>query len=250
MALSFLFGKKKEVPKAPEATPAATLSAIQKLNAKLEMLEKREKFLEQKMTKCVTDAKDKMKRNDKRGALMMLKRKKMYENQLKTYAGAQMNLYQQINALESVSHTADVVDTMREGAAVLTAAQARVTAEDVDDVVADVQDAIDMQNETNEAISRPVGGAFEDDEELMKEFEDLTEQTMEEELMDMPSGVGIGAAAPPVAAHAAAAAPAPAAAAAVPLPAMPSAPTGPVAAPAAMSAEEAELAALEAEMAM
>jgi charged multivesicular body protein 4 len=54
-----LFGKKKEAPNAKES--------ITKLRETVDLLEKREKFLQTKIEKEVTDAKKRMAAKDKRG---------------------------------------------------------------------------------------------------------------------------------------------------------------------------------------
>jgi hypothetical protein len=72
--MNHLFGKKKEPAPKPGVTEAAT-----KMKAHLATMEKREKFIEQKIAKEVANAKERSRAKDKRGALMALKRKKMHE---------------------------------------------------------------------------------------------------------------------------------------------------------------------------
>lgn len=68
-----LFGKKKAAP------PPNPAEAIMKLRGTMETLTKREAYIQKKIEMMVTEAKAKMARKDKNGALFALKKKKMYE---------------------------------------------------------------------------------------------------------------------------------------------------------------------------
>ena len=107
-----LFGKKPEAPKpvGPNAVSRTTagkssgagsqkggsvLSQIAAHNKHIESLEKREAHLQKKIDSCVQEAKNKMAKNDKKGAMIQLQRKKMYEKEIETLAGSRMKLEQQ-----------------------------------------------------------------------------------------------------------------------------------------------------------
>ena len=121
-----LFGKAK-----PKTTPK---DAIVKLRDTLETLEKREKFLQTKIDNEISIAKANATKN-KRGrslftshmitthpfslhavALMALKRKKNYENEIKKLEGARMTLEAQMLNIESANTNLNVLETMKEGA--------------------------------------------------------------------------------------------------------------------------------------
>ena len=68
-----LFGKKKAAP------PPNPAEAIMKLRGTMETLTKREAYIQKKIELMVAEAKAKMARKDKNGALFALKKKKMYE---------------------------------------------------------------------------------------------------------------------------------------------------------------------------
>lgn len=68
-----LFGKKKQAP------PPNPAEAIMKLRGTMETLTKREAYIQKKIELMVSEAKQKMARKDKNGALFALKKKKMYE---------------------------------------------------------------------------------------------------------------------------------------------------------------------------
>jgi U3 small nucleolar RNA-associated protein 14 len=78
-----LFGAKKN----PQQQVASPQDAIQRLNQALENLEKREKHIQKRVEKELTDAKKLIAAKNKNGAKMALKRKKMYEVQLEKVCG-------------------------------------------------------------------------------------------------------------------------------------------------------------------
>lgn len=115
-----LFGKKKTGP--------TTKDSISKLRETLDMLEKREQFLQKKCEQQVAEAKKFMQQKNKRGkilpflqtqiaaALMCLKRKKQYEGQIEKLAGARMTIEQQVMTLEGASVSKEALDAMKMGA--------------------------------------------------------------------------------------------------------------------------------------
>jgi len=89
-----LFGRKKAAAAAgggggPGANdPAQT---ILKLRTTVETLEKRQTFLDKKIEQQVAEARAKMAKKDKRGALYCLKRKKMYEAEIASARAATLS---------------------------------------------------------------------------------------------------------------------------------------------------------------
>lgn len=80
----------------------------------------------------------------------------------------------------------------------------------------EISDQMAVADEISDAISNPIGGAMEDDDDLLAELDELDEDELADDIMGEVSIPGMGEAA---------AAPAPA----VSTPVLPSAPTGPVA---------------------
>jgi len=208
-----LFGKKKTAPPPKES--------ISKLRETLDMLEKREQFLQKKMDKEVADAKKFMQQKNKRAALMCLKRKKTYEGQMEKISGARMTIEQQVMTLEGANVSLEAMNAMKMGAQSMKAIHKNMSIDNVDDTMDEIREQMDIANEINDAISQPLGGDVLDEDELLAELDDLEQQSMDEQLLDIPSMKNQ-------------------------LPAMPSAPTR---APTKKAIDEdAELAALEASM--
>ena len=84
-------------------------SSIQTVRGAIQQLEKKETLLEKRIQECVTKAKQKSKRKDKKGALFELKKKKQLENQLNSLQGKRLNLETQINAMEDAQMNKETI---------------------------------------------------------------------------------------------------------------------------------------------
>ena len=223
-----LFGRKK----AAAATAADPAQTILKLRTTVETLEKRQIHLDKKIEQQTKEAKEKMGKKDKRGALYCLKRKKMYEAEIEKINGARLTLEQQMIAIEATVTNAETVNAMKSGAKAMQAARQNVDADTVGDLMDDIKEEMEVADEISAAISAPANDVLNDDD-LLNELNEMEELELESQLLD----------APPIPA--------------MPLPAAPTAafdlPAAPTALPPAPAAEDADMKALrelEAAMAM
>lgn len=233
-----IFGKRKKKA-APSHNPQQTADVITGLRKKLVQIEKREEFVQKKIDAQMKEARARSKKKDKKGALYCLKRKKLYEGEIAKYQGARLTLEQQIITLESATVNVETFNAMRTGAAAMEQIHGELSSEKVEEVMDEIGDQMAVADEISEAISNPIGGAMEDDDDLLAELDELDELEIGDEMGGEVTIPGMGAAEPAVAA------PAPA----MPTPVLPSAPTGPVAAAADADPDMAELEALAAGMA-
>jgi len=217
-----LFGSKKKAPPPKES--------IAKLRETLDMLEKREFFLQKKADTEVANAKKFMQAKNKRAALMSLKRKKTYEAQMEKLSGARMTIETQVMTLENANVSLETIKAMKSGAASLKGIHQDMNIDQVDDIMDDIREQMDLATEITDAISQPLGGETFDEDELLNELEELEQESLDEQFLGglnkvpaVPSGKLPVAAAPTPAAPAKAK---------------------------AQADEDAELAALEASMAM
>lgn len=164
-----LFGKKKSAPPPPKANP---VDAINILRQQLEVLEKREQLLQVKIDAQLRDAKIRMGKKDKSGALLALKRKKMYESEISKLMGTRVTLEQQAMALESAAGNFETLKAMQTGAAALKAVRGNVDAETIEDIMDDLAEEKNLHDEISDAIARPGQDLF-DDEELLNELAEL-----------------------------------------------------------------------------
>jgi len=170
-----LFGKKKQAPPPKES--------IAKLRETLDMLEKREQFLQKKMDKEVGEAKKYMQQKNKRAALMCLKRKKTYESQMEKISGARMTIEQQVMTLEGANVSLEAMNAMKMGAQSMKTIHKDMSIDSVDDTMDEIREQMDIANEINDAISQPLGGDVLDEDELLAELEDLEQEGLDEVLL-------------------------------------------------------------------
>jgi len=171
--------------KAKESKPVGHKESIEKLRGTLELLEKREAFLQAKCEKEVTDAKKFLQAKNKRAAMMCLKRKKTYETQVDKIAGARMTIETQVNAIEGATVTMITLDAMKMGAQTMKALHKNMTPEQVDDTMEEIQEQMSLANELNEAISQPLGTEVIDEDELEAELELLEQENIDSQLLDL-----------------------------------------------------------------
>ena len=178
-----LFGRKKSAA-APggAADPAAT---ILKLRSTVETLEKRQVHLDKKIEQQTKEAKEKMGKKDKRGALYCLKRKKMYEAEIEKINGARLTLEQQMIAIEATVTNAETVNALKSGAKAMQAARNNVDADTVGDLMDDIKEEMEVGDEISAAISAPANDVLNDDD-LLNELNEMEELELESQLLDAP----------------------------------------------------------------
>eukprot|EP01136_Pigoraptor_vietnamica_P038209 Opistho-1_new@107209 len=175
-----LFGKAKKQP------PMATKDSIQKMRETLELLEKRERYLEKKIEGELETAKKNAAKN-KKVAMMALKKKKTYENQMEKISGARMTIETQVLAIENANVNLEAMNAMQIGAQAMKKIHAGMTVDQVDKTMDDIRDQMDIANEISDAISQPVamGGVEMDDDELERELEELAQEELDAKFLDV-----------------------------------------------------------------
>lgn len=234
-----LFGKRKPSASAPSGGGgggASTKDAIARLREAEEQLTKREEHLMRKSDHELAEAKRFAAEKNKRAALTSLKRKKLIESQLEKVSASKMTLEQQRMALEQINISKVTFDAIDNAKNELTRLNKQMGVERVEETMDDLQEQIELQNETADALARPLNAFGVDEDELQRELEELEQATLDEHILKIDSTAEQAISAPA----------APTAVADRPLPAMPSAPKTKV----AESAEERELRELEESMAM
>jgi charged multivesicular body protein 4A/B len=165
-----LFGKKKAAT-GPGAVPAAIgrpnnsvnpLDTIQELRGQLDVLDKRESLMSKRIEDALKDALAKKQKNDTKGALHALKRKKMYEAEVDKLQGSKITLDSQINALESAQINISIIRSMNRGTDAMRTLQAGMTPEAVEDITERMQEQQDLHDSISEAIARPGQDMFDD----------------------------------------------------------------------------------------
>jgi charged multivesicular body protein 4 len=175
-----LFGKKKAEPKLSDT--------ITLLRETVDSIDKREAYLQKQANAAVIDAKKRLLNNDKRGAMVQLKRKKMYERQLEQMLGQRMNLETQIMALEEAAITKSTLSAMSSGSVAQKQAMQEINVDKVEDMMEGINESISMADEVSAAMSQQIGPLMDDDE-LEQELEDMEREYMDEQLLDLRGSV-------------------------------------------------------------
>ncbi|XP_049605806.1 charged multivesicular body protein 4c [Syngnathus scovelli] len=157
--------------------------AIHKLRETEDMLTKKQDYLEKRIEQEVMVAKKHGTRN-KRAALQALKRKKRLEQQLTQIDGTLSTIEFQREALENSHTNTEVVRNMGYAAQAMKKVHESMDLNKIDDLMEDINEQQDVAREINEAISRPYGDTFDEDE-LLAELEELEQEDMDENLKSM-----------------------------------------------------------------
>ncbi|KAF9247250.1 Snf7-domain-containing protein [Melanogaster broomeanus] len=165
----------------------ATRDAIVSLRQQLQMIEKKEDYLQKKIDEELKKAKANAVSN-KAVATQALRRKKQSETEMERLSGQRLQLEQQINTLESANLNLETMQAMKKASDVLAHIHGNMIAEQRD-----------IANEIGEAISGPVGE--QGDEDILRD--ELAE--LEQEQLDgllagaerVPTHIPSGAREPP-----------------------------------------------------
>ena len=153
------------------------------------MLNKKQEFLEKKIENELEIIKKNGMKN-KKVSMAALKRKKRLEAQLQQIDGTLTTLESQRISLENSNTNVEVLKTMKFGADALKVAQQRIgDADSVADVMDDIREQQELAQEISDIISNPIGfgQSAEDDDDLLRELEDLEQQELDEHLLNTDS---------------------------------------------------------------
>eukprot|EP00250_Pteridium_aquilinum_P034116 c7081_g1_i1 orf=129-785(+) len=173
----------------PKNEPSA-LSTLEKLHETLEMLEKKERVLQKKISGEIEKAKEYTRLKNKKAAIQCLKKKKLYESQVEQLGNFQLRIHDQMILLEGAKATTETVDALRNGAKAMKSMQKAVCIDDVDKTMDDINEQTDHMKQIQDALSAPIGSAADfDEDELEAELEDLEESELEEQLLQPATSV-------------------------------------------------------------
>ena len=121
-------------------------------------------------------------------ALQALKRKKRYEAQLNQIDGTLTTLEYQREALENANTNTEVLKSMGFAAKAFKSAHLELDVDKVQDLKDDIAEQQELANEISNVISSPMGmDAQFDEDDLMKELEELEQEDLDKELLNIPS---------------------------------------------------------------
>ncbi|KAF9334255.1 ESCRT-III subunit protein snf7 [Podila minutissima] len=173
--MQLFFGNKKKV------TPK---DSIVELRNTLQMLEKRETFLQTKIDNELKIARANATKN-KRAALMALKRKKQFEGQIEKISGSRLTIETQVMAIENANVNLETMKAMRAGAEAMKGIHGAMDINKVDQTMEEIRDQMELANEISDVISQPVGFGVEmDEDDLLAELDELEQEELDKKLME------------------------------------------------------------------
>ncbi|KAI1786690.1 Snf7-domain-containing protein [Ganoderma leucocontextum] len=157
--------------------------AIVTLRQQLQMIEKKEDYLQKKIDEEMKKAKQNAVSN-KPAATAALRRKKVSEQELDKLQNTRFQLEMQVNTLESASFNAETMAAMKKAAGALKDMHGKLTIGTVDETMTEIQEQTQLANEVSEAISSNIyAGGEIDDDELKQELADLEQEELDAKLM-------------------------------------------------------------------
>ncbi|WPK23903.1 hypothetical protein PUMCH_001153 [Australozyma saopauloensis] len=167
--LSYIFGgnkqQKKELPK----------KAIVELREHIQMLNKKRTHLELQIAEQELLARKYISSN-KAMAKNALKRKKGYEGNLMKIENQIDSLETQLTAIESANLNLETMKAMKQGASAMKQIHGEYDVDKVENTMDDIREQVELAEEISEAISRPVGAEYVDEDELDEELAALAEE--------------------------------------------------------------------------
>jgi charged multivesicular body protein 4A/B len=141
----------------------------------------------------ITEAKVKLDKGDKKGALFLMKRKKLYEAELEKILNIKMTLETQVINLESAASTAATFKAMEAGNKTMKKMRTDVGLEKVDDLMDNIKEEMELAQEINNAMAQAVDPMMTDEDELLAELNALETSDLEAELLAPPTKTGTSA---------------------------------------------------------
>jgi charged multivesicular body protein 4A/B len=136
-----------------------------------------------KIDTCLEEAKAKMAKGDKKGALFSMKRKKLYEAEVDKIENVKMTLETQVINLESAAQNAETYKAMQAGTNTMKRIRNEVGIENVDNIMDEIKEEMDLAQEINSAIAQPIDPLMCDEDDLLAELNELETADLEAELL-------------------------------------------------------------------
>ena len=121
------------------------------------------------------------------GALYVMKRKKLYEQELEKITNVKFTLETQVINLESAQQNAQTFQALKQGNTAMAGIRQEVGIEAVDDVMDEIKEEMELAQEINQAIAQPVDPLMADEDELLEELNMLETADLEEKLLNPPT---------------------------------------------------------------
>ena len=160
------------------------LKIINELRENIDLIEKRNLFIETHKTKLIIEAKLKLKNNDKKGALLILNKKKKIEEEINKNQGSQLLLENQLSNLESANLNKHIINSLSKSNKAIHTLNKDLNVDTIEELMDDIQEEQDNYNTIQSIMEQPLQQIYENDD-LNKELEELEELKELEELEEV-----------------------------------------------------------------
>lgn len=156
--------------------------AIVTLRTQIDMLSKKEKYLQGQIDEQESIARKNVTSN-KAAARMALKRKKAQETEMEKLQGQMSSLETQLNSLENANLNHETMKAMHEGAKAMKHIHGNMNIDKVDSTMDDIRDQVALGEEIRDAISRPLGQEVDEDE-LNEDLAELEQEALDAKMVN------------------------------------------------------------------
>jgi charged multivesicular body protein 4A/B len=150
------------------------LKIINELRENIDLIEKRNLFIEKHKDKLIIEAKAKLNNNDKKGALLILNKKKKIEEEINKNQGSQLLLENQLSNLESANLNKHIINSLSKSNKAIHSLNKDLNVDTIEELMDDIQEEQDNYNTIQSIMEQPLQQIYEDDD-LNKELEELAE---------------------------------------------------------------------------
>ncbi|SBO26295.1 vacuolar-sorting protein SNF7, putative [Plasmodium knowlesi strain H] len=182
--MRFWFGKKKNSSECfdnKKKNNDEIYKAILKNREAIDALEKKQVQVEKKIKQLEIEAKQKVEQNQMSNAKILLKRKKLYEQEIENILNNRLTLEDNMINLENMHLHKIAVNALSYAANTHKKLNNEINTQKVEKIIDTIQENKDIQEEINQALSFNLLNNVDEDE-IDKELDLLKEQTMEEKL--------------------------------------------------------------------
>ncbi|SOV80869.1 vacuolar-sorting protein SNF7, putative [Plasmodium reichenowi] len=182
--MRFWFSKKKNSPEYSDNKKKNNdeiYKAILKNREAIDALEKKQVQVEKKIKQLEIEAKQKVQNNQMNTAKILLKRKKLYEQEIENILNNRLTLEDNMINLENMHLHKIAVSALSYAANTHKKLNNEINPQKVEKIIDTIQENKDMQEEINQALSFNLINNVDDDE-IDKELNLLKEQSLEEKL--------------------------------------------------------------------
>lgn len=184
--MSWLFGKKKKTKK--KEVPKTDINETKKkLDDQVRFVEMNTNKYDKQIAEIKVKAKQAMKAGDKKKAIMLMKKKKMFEAEISKLDGMRLMMEQQKLNMESQMNNKNVFDVMAEGNRAVEEMAKEADIEKFDDIREKHEEMEERNAEINDFFANYAEEQVEDWEDDLAELEaELAEEELGDDIIDKP----------------------------------------------------------------